>query len=292
MTSTNKTMMSTAASTNPPAPASDDSLGSQKRDPFSHLLKFPEEMQPVYEELFEEQQERRQLDAVRIQKNIIYIDRINVALDVDVKERIESDQLIEKLAITRLDSMQRKLVAQVLYSMLHSNPHTFSPGNAGIARHSTHHPGGFCFVSLPFFSHLLEWLHHTRGASKPGQQGRRTPRDRAASKSTARTKRCGFIRFLGNDVRLTLGAFASAVDVRSRPGSRLCKMNWMRSVSALSLPVFLLLASFSSLHSVFCLRSSKFFLATTEVWTGAGKGTTANSYRKTLSDRSRRGDFT
>ena len=44
---------------------------------------------------------------------LIYIDRINVALDVDVKERIESDQLIEKLAISRLDNMQRKLVAQI-----------------------------------------------------------------------------------------------------------------------------------------------------------------------------------
>merc|ERR1712216_107833 len=92
---------------------SDSSLGSQKRDPFSHLLKFPEEMEPVYEELYEEQQERRQMDQVRVTKNIIYIDRINVALDVDVKERIESDQLIEKLAISRLDNMQRKLVAQI-----------------------------------------------------------------------------------------------------------------------------------------------------------------------------------
>ena len=67
----------------------------------------------MYEELYEEQQERRQLDQVRVTKNIIYIDRINVALDVDVKERIESDQLIEKLAISRLDNMQRKLVAQI-----------------------------------------------------------------------------------------------------------------------------------------------------------------------------------
>lgn len=67
----------------------------------------------MYEELYEEQQERRQLDQVRVTKNIIYIDRINVALDVDVKERIESDQLIEKLAISRLDNMQRKLVTQI-----------------------------------------------------------------------------------------------------------------------------------------------------------------------------------
>ena len=106
-------MGATDASNNPPAPGSDSSMGAQKRDPFSHLLKFPDEMVPVYEELADEQDERRRLDAVRIQKNIMYIDRINDALDVDVKERIVSDQLIEQLAISRLDSMQRKLVAQV-----------------------------------------------------------------------------------------------------------------------------------------------------------------------------------
>jgi hypothetical protein len=105
-------LASTMASA-PPAPDSDSSMGSQKRDPFSHLLKFPEEMEPVYEELYEEQQERRQLDQVRITKNIMYLDRINDALDVDVKERIESDMLIDKLAISRLDAMQRKLVAQI-----------------------------------------------------------------------------------------------------------------------------------------------------------------------------------
>ena len=104
------------ASTHPPAPGSDDSGFGDVRDPFSHLLKFPQEMEPVYEALTDEQQERRQLDAVRIQKNIIYIDRINNALDVDVKERIASDQLIDKLATSRLDNMQRKLVAQVRLS--------------------------------------------------------------------------------------------------------------------------------------------------------------------------------
>jgi hypothetical protein len=77
-------LASTMASTNPLAPDSDSSLGSQKRDPFSHLLKFPEEMVPVYESLTDEQQERRLLDAVRIEKNILYLDRINDALDIDV----------------------------------------------------------------------------------------------------------------------------------------------------------------------------------------------------------------
>ena len=60
-----------------------------------------------------EQKDRRKLDAFRIEKNIIYLDSINVQLDIAVKERLESDQLIDKLSTTRLDSMQRKLVRQV-----------------------------------------------------------------------------------------------------------------------------------------------------------------------------------
>lgn len=129
-----KSLASTMASTNPRAPESDSSLGSQKRDPFSHLLKFPEEMIPVYEALTDEQQERRLLDAVRIEKNILYLDRINDALDVDVKERIESDHLIEKLAISRLDNMQRKLVAQVPSALLrtYARTHTHKGATRGV----------------------------------------------------------------------------------------------------------------------------------------------------------------
>uniref|UniRef100_A0A6T8PNQ3 Uncharacterized protein n=1 Tax=Hemiselmis andersenii TaxID=464988 RepID=A0A6T8PNQ3_HEMAN len=82
-------------------------------DKFGHLLRFPEEIIPVYEELTIEQKERRRLDAQRVEKNIEYLDQINVALDVNIKGRIESDMLIDKLNITRLDAMQRKLVRQI-----------------------------------------------------------------------------------------------------------------------------------------------------------------------------------
>ena len=56
---------------------------------------------------------RRQLDAVIIEQNINYLDSLNVQLDVDVKERIESDLIIDKITSTRLDAMQRSLVRQV-----------------------------------------------------------------------------------------------------------------------------------------------------------------------------------
>eukprot|EP00293_Proteomonas_sulcata_P000682 CAMPEP_0184322866 /NCGR_PEP_ID=MMETSP1049-20130417/127021_1 /TAXON_ID=77928 /ORGANISM="Proteomonas sulcata, Strain CCMP704" /LENGTH=273 /DNA_ID=CAMNT_0026644151 /DNA_START=51 /DNA_END=869 /DNA_ORIENTATION=- len=80
---------------------------------FDHLLTFPDEIAPVFNDLGDEQRERRKLDQVRVDRNIMYIDRLNEALDVDIKERIESDQLIEKLNISRLDTMQRKLVFQI-----------------------------------------------------------------------------------------------------------------------------------------------------------------------------------
>jgi len=93
--------------------ADTESNGSGSPDKFAHLVRFPEEIAPVFGELTDEQKERRKLDQVRIDKNIMYLDRINIALDINVKERIESDQILEKLNISRLDAMQRKLVHQI-----------------------------------------------------------------------------------------------------------------------------------------------------------------------------------
>mmetsp|Transcript_8665 Transcript_8665/g.16838 ORF Transcript_8665/g.16838 Transcript_8665/m.16838 type:complete len:294 (-) Transcript_8665:591-1472(-) len=90
-----------------------DSGSNAPIDKFGHLLRFPEEIAPVYIELTDEQRERRRLDAERIEKNIEYLDQINVGLDLNVKGRIESDMLIDKLNTTRLDAMQRKLVRQI-----------------------------------------------------------------------------------------------------------------------------------------------------------------------------------
>eukprot|EP00281_Chroomonas_sp_CCMP1168_P023055 CAMPEP_0206231768 /NCGR_PEP_ID=MMETSP0047_2-20121206/11027_1 /ASSEMBLY_ACC=CAM_ASM_000192 /TAXON_ID=195065 /ORGANISM="Chroomonas mesostigmatica_cf, Strain CCMP1168" /LENGTH=288 /DNA_ID=CAMNT_0053655397 /DNA_START=27 /DNA_END=893 /DNA_ORIENTATION=- len=90
-----------------------ESNSSAPADKFGHLLRFPEEIAPVFEDLTVEQIERRKLDAVAIEKNIIFLDRINKALFINCKERIESDQLIDKLNATRLDAMQRKLVRQI-----------------------------------------------------------------------------------------------------------------------------------------------------------------------------------
>jgi hypothetical protein len=50
---------------------------------------------------------------VRIEQNINYLDSINIRLDSNVRERIESDIIIERLMATRLDGMQRTLVRQV-----------------------------------------------------------------------------------------------------------------------------------------------------------------------------------
>eukprot|EP00960_Hanusia_phi_P041985 755248-Hanusia_phi.AAC.8 len=85
---------------------------SSERDPFSHLLsfiRFPEEYAPVLHELESVQDARRRLDQDRIDKNIVVLDKLNQDLLVDIKERIESDLLIDKLMSTRLDIAQRQL---------------------------------------------------------------------------------------------------------------------------------------------------------------------------------------
>ena len=64
---------------------------------------------------------RRQLDAARIEQNINFLDSINIRLDVDVKERIESDAIIDKITATRLDAVQRLLVRQVRHLFHISN---------------------------------------------------------------------------------------------------------------------------------------------------------------------------
>ncbi|EKX46001.1 hypothetical protein GUITHDRAFT_152502 [Guillardia theta CCMP2712] len=118
----------------------EDNDVSSDRDPFSHLLRclvreiqqhhatccpptvadcadamnrFPEEYAPVLHELEGVQDARRRLDQDRIDKNIVYLDRLNQDLSVNIKERIESDMLIDKLLSTRLDIVQRQLVSQV-----------------------------------------------------------------------------------------------------------------------------------------------------------------------------------
>ena len=95
------------------------------------MNRFPEEYAPVLHELEGVQDARRRLDQDRIDKNIVYLDSnttksallsilkqvlilgLNQDLLVNIKERIESDMLIDKLLSTRLDIVQRQLVSQV-----------------------------------------------------------------------------------------------------------------------------------------------------------------------------------
>ena len=64
---------------------------------FGKLLKFPEDIAPVFDDLSGEQKERRFLDFVRNLNLVRQLSNTNDALDVASAERRESDVLLDKL---------------------------------------------------------------------------------------------------------------------------------------------------------------------------------------------------
>jgi hypothetical protein len=77
-----------------------DSLSSGSEileDKFGKLLKFSEEVAPVFEDLTGEQKERRLLDFVRNLNIVRHLNSTNDQLDIAASERRESDVLLEKL---------------------------------------------------------------------------------------------------------------------------------------------------------------------------------------------------
>jgi hypothetical protein len=76
---------------------SDSTESEVREDKFGKLLKYPEEVAPVFEELTEEQKERRLLDFVRNLNLVRQLNTTNDQLDVASAERSESDVLLEKL---------------------------------------------------------------------------------------------------------------------------------------------------------------------------------------------------
>jgi hypothetical protein len=74
------------------------SSGSEvPEDKFGKLLKYSEEVAPVFEDLTGEQQERRLLDFVRNLNIVRQLNTTNDQLDIASSERRESDVLLEKL---------------------------------------------------------------------------------------------------------------------------------------------------------------------------------------------------
>ena len=91
----------------------EESDGPEEVRHFDHLLTFPDEIAPVFEGLLEEQEQRRLLDHVRNREVTRVLDRLNDESDVAIRERQESDILLDRMANTRLDAVQRKLFEAV-----------------------------------------------------------------------------------------------------------------------------------------------------------------------------------
>ena len=76
---------------------SESSEGEVREEKFGKLLKYPEEVAPVFEELGGEQKERRLLDFVRNLNLVRQLNTTNDQSDIASAERRESDVLLEKL---------------------------------------------------------------------------------------------------------------------------------------------------------------------------------------------------
>ena len=76
---------------------SDSTESEVHEDKFGKLLKFPEEVAPVFDDLSGEQKERRLLDFVRNLNLVRQLNATNDQLDIASSERRESDVLLEKL---------------------------------------------------------------------------------------------------------------------------------------------------------------------------------------------------
>ena len=68
-----------------------------QEDKFGKLLKYPEEIAPVFEDLTAEQKERRLLDYIRNLNIVRELNKTHDNLEVAASERHESDVLLEKL---------------------------------------------------------------------------------------------------------------------------------------------------------------------------------------------------
>ena len=77
---------------------SDSTESTAQEDKFGKLLKFPEDIAPVFDDLSGEQKERRLLDFVRNLNVVRHLNAINDQLDIASAERRESDVLLEKLS--------------------------------------------------------------------------------------------------------------------------------------------------------------------------------------------------
>jgi hypothetical protein len=76
-------------------------------------LAVEESLAPFFDDLTDEQRDRRKFDEQRVQETNLYAQRIEEKLNDEILKRKEADAALDKLAQTRLDTVQEALIQQM-----------------------------------------------------------------------------------------------------------------------------------------------------------------------------------
>jgi predicted outer membrane protein len=84
----------------------------QRIEPPEYIA-IQESLAPFYEDITDEQRDRRKFDEQRVEEVNIYTERIEEKLNEEILQRKAADSALDKLAQTRLDTVQEALVVQM-----------------------------------------------------------------------------------------------------------------------------------------------------------------------------------
>jgi hypothetical protein len=84
----------------------------QRIEPAEYVA-VQESLAPFYEDITDEQRDRRKFDEQRVEEVNDYAERIEEKLNEEVMQRKAADAALDKLAATRLDNVQEALALQM-----------------------------------------------------------------------------------------------------------------------------------------------------------------------------------
>ena len=76
-------------------------------------IAIQESLVPFFEDITDEQRDRRKFDEQRVEETNLYAQRIEEKLNDEILKRKEADSALDKLAQTRLDTVQEALTKQM-----------------------------------------------------------------------------------------------------------------------------------------------------------------------------------
>mmetsp|Transcript_85151 Transcript_85151/g.227150 ORF Transcript_85151/g.227150 Transcript_85151/m.227150 type:complete len:139 (-) Transcript_85151:416-832(-) len=97
----------------------DEEIEDPVKHPKPQIIEAPEylaieqALAPYFEDLTDEQRDRRRFDEQRVEETNLYAHRIEEKLNDEILKRKEADAALDKLAQTRLETVQEELVQQM-----------------------------------------------------------------------------------------------------------------------------------------------------------------------------------